>query len=66
MKESYICGNNLLEITTENGTLTAETIIDFGKAKSRNHSHDYPNWKNILDVFVQTFCMSFPLFVGKR
>ena len=33
MKESYICGNNLLEITTENGTLTAETIIDFGKAK---------------------------------
>lgn len=35
MKESYICGNNLLEITDENGILTAETFFCFDKAKKQ-------------------------------
>jgi hypothetical protein len=33
MIESYICGNNLLQIVDENGILTAETFHDFNKTK---------------------------------
>lgn len=34
MKESYICGNNLLQIVDENGILTAETFHDFYMTKT--------------------------------
>jgi len=31
VEESYICGDNLLKIKQENGILTAETILNYGR-----------------------------------
>lgn len=36
MRESYICGNNLLEIIDENGILTAETFFNCDKTHHEN------------------------------